>query len=81
MTLKRVAELAGMVEHCDFTEQVTAEGEGGRIRPDMIVRLPGEREIVVDAKVSLEAYLDAVAAETRSPTQAWHATRRRCAPT
>jgi DNA recombination protein RmuC len=64
MTLKRVAELAGMAEHCDFTEQVTAGGEGGRIRPDMIVRLPGEREIVVDAKVSLEAYLDAVAAET-----------------
>jgi DNA recombination protein RmuC len=64
MTLKRVAELAGMAEHCDFTEQVTATGEGGRIRPDMIVRLPGEREIVVDAKVSLEAYLDAVAAET-----------------
>jgi DNA recombination protein RmuC len=64
MTLKRVAELAGMVEHCDFTEQVSAPGEGGRIRPDMVVRLPGDRDIVVDAKVSLEAYLDAVAAET-----------------
>jgi DNA recombination protein RmuC len=64
MTLKRVAELAGMAEHCDFTEQVTAASESGRIRPDMIVRLPGEREIVVDAKVSLEAYLDAVAAES-----------------
>ena len=64
MTLKRVAELAGMVEHCDFTEQVTVEAEGGRLRPDMVVRLPGEREIVVDAKVSLEAYLDAVAADT-----------------
>ena len=64
MTLKRVAELAGMVEHCDFTEQVTVAAEGGRIRPDMVVRLPGEREIVVDAKVSLEAYLDAVAADT-----------------
>ncbi|HWR97693.1 MAG TPA: DNA recombination protein RmuC [Candidatus Methanoperedens sp.] len=64
MTLKRVAELAGMAEHCDFTEQVTAAAEGGRVRPDMIVRLPGEREIVVDAKVSLEAYLDAIAAET-----------------
>jgi DNA recombination protein RmuC len=53
-----------MVEHCDFTEQVTVDAEGGRLRPDMVVRLPGEREIVVDAKVSLEAYLDAVTAET-----------------
>jgi len=64
MTLKRVAELAGMVEHCDFTEQVSTTVEGGRVRPDMVVRLPGDREIVVDAKVSLEAYLDAVAADT-----------------
>ncbi len=63
MTLRRVAELAGMVEHCDFSEQASTETETGRIRPDMIVRLPGGREIVVDAKVSLEAYLDAVAAE------------------
>ena len=64
MTLKRVAELSGMVEHCDFTEQVTAAAEGGRVRPDIVVRLPGDREIVVDAKVSLEAYLDAIAADT-----------------
>jgi DNA recombination protein RmuC len=80
MTLKRVAELAGMVEHCDFTEQVTVEGAGGRLRPDMIVRLPGEREIVVDAKVSLEAYLDAVSAdneETRTAHLARHAAQMR----
>ncbi|MEJ2077479.1 MAG: DNA recombination protein RmuC [Acidobacteriota bacterium] len=64
MTLRRVVELAGMSEHCDFAEQVTAESDQGRQRPDLIVRLPAEREIVVDAKVSLEAYLDAVAAET-----------------
>jgi DNA recombination protein RmuC len=64
MTLRRVVELAGMSEHCDFAEQVTTESEDGRQRPDLIVRLPAEREIVVDAKVSLEAYLDAVAAET-----------------
>jgi DNA recombination protein RmuC len=64
MTLKRVAELAGMVEHCDFTEQVSVAAEAGRLRPDMVVRLPGEREIVVDAKVSLDAYLDAIAADT-----------------
>ncbi|HLN04410.1 MAG TPA: DNA recombination protein RmuC [Bryobacteraceae bacterium] len=62
ITLRRVAELAGMVERCDFCEQETQETETGRIRPDMIVRLPGERTIVVDAKAPLTAYLDAVAA-------------------
>src|SRR5229473_304044 len=62
ITLKRVAELAGMVERCDFVEQATQETENGRIRPDMTVRLPGERTIVVDAKVPLTAYLDSVAA-------------------
>lgn len=64
MTLHRVAELAGMSDHCDFAEQVTASTEEGRLRPDLIVRLPAEREIVVDAKVSLDAYLDATAAES-----------------
>jgi len=64
MTLKRVAELAGMSEHCDFTEQVTAETETGRSRPDAIVHLPGQREVVVDAKVPLDAYLKALSAET-----------------
>ena len=64
ITLRRVAELAGMAEHCDFTEQVTAATEGGRVRPDMIVHLPAGREIVVDAKVTLEAYLEAVEAGT-----------------
>jgi len=64
MTLRRVVELAGMSDHCDFAEQVTAGSEEGRLRPDLIVRLPAEREIVVDAKVSLEAYLDAIAAES-----------------
>jgi DNA recombination protein RmuC len=64
LTLRRVAELAGMVEHCDFAEQVTATAEENRTRPDLIVRLPAGREIVVDAKVSLDAYLDAAAAES-----------------
>jgi|HubBroStandDraft_6_1064221.scaffolds.fasta_scaffold16012_2 DNA recombination protein RmuC len=59
VTLRRVAELAGMVKNCDFTEQETREGDGVRIRPDMIVRLPGERSLVVDAKVPLTAYLEA----------------------
>ena len=62
VTLRRVAELAGMVHNCDFSEQETREADGGRIRPDMIVRLPGDRSLVVDAKVPLTAYLDAAGA-------------------
>jgi len=64
MTLKRVVELAGMSEHCDFTEQLSVSTGEGRIRPDLIVHLPAGREVVVDAKVSLEAYLDALSAES-----------------
>ncbi len=64
MQLRRVAELSGMSMHCDFTEQQSVDTEKGRIRPDMVVHLPMEREIVVDSKVSLEAYLDAAAAST-----------------
>jgi len=64
ITLRRVAELSGMSVHCDFTEQISVETESGRLRPDMMVHLPMEREIVVDAKVSLDAYLDALSAST-----------------
>lgn len=63
VTLKRVVELAGMSEHCDYTEQVSVTTDEGRLRPDMIIHLPAEREIVVDSKVSLDAYLDAVVAD------------------
>jgi len=66
MTLRRTAELAGMSEYCDFTEQVSAGGEGGRLRPDMVVHLPGEREIVVDSKAPLTAYVDAVNSQTEA---------------
>ena len=59
ITLKRVAELAGMVVHCDFFEQESVETDDGRLRPDMIIRLPGGRHIVVDAKAILSAYLEA----------------------
>lgn len=58
--LRRVVELAGMMEHCDFVEQETAHTEGGRLRPDMIVRLPGGRQIVIDSKAPVDAYLTAV---------------------
>jgi len=64
MQLRRVAELSGMSMHCDFTEQQSVDTEKGKIRPDMIVHLPMDREIVVDSKVSLEACLDAASAQT-----------------
>ena len=62
MQLRRVVEMAGMLEHCDFDEQVTASTEEGRLRPDMVVHLPGSRSVVVDAKVPLQAFLQAVEA-------------------
>jgi len=62
LTLKRLAELAGMVEHCDFFEQESVQSDAGKQRPDMIVRMPDKREIIVDAKTPLDAYLSAVEA-------------------
>jgi DNA recombination protein RmuC len=62
MQLRRVAELAGMIPHCDFDEQVTVSGDDGAQRPDMVVRLAGGKNIVVDSKVSLSAYLEAAEA-------------------
>ncbi|MCC7174294.1 MAG: DNA recombination protein RmuC [Bryobacterales bacterium] len=62
ITLRRVAELAGMVKHCDFAEQETRETGEGRIRPDMLVRLPGGRTLAVDAKVPLTAFMEAASA-------------------
>ena len=59
LQLRRVVELAGMLEHCDFQEQATLSSTDGRSRPDMIVRLPGNRTVVIDAKAPLEAYLAA----------------------
>ena len=60
--LRNVIEMAGMVAHCDFVEQATLEADEGRLRPDVLVRLPGGKLIVVDAKVPLDAYLSAMEA-------------------
>ena len=60
MTLRRLAELAGMVEHCDFNEQVNVRTDDGNLRPDMLVHMPDGRDLVVDVKTPLDAYLEAV---------------------
>jgi DNA recombination protein RmuC len=69
MTLKRLAELAGMVEHCDFYEQEQVQTDEGALRPDMIVRMPDGREIVVDVKTPLDAYISAIEAVDDSERQ------------
>jgi DNA recombination protein RmuC len=63
MQLRRVVELSGMLEHCDFEEQVTTSTDSGRVRPDIVVHLPGGAQVVVDAKVPLDAYLKATETE------------------
>ncbi|HSZ14300.1 MAG TPA: DNA recombination protein RmuC [Solirubrobacteraceae bacterium] len=64
--LRNVVEMAGMVSHCDFVEQSTIQTGEGTLRPDMLVRLPGEKLVVVDSKVPLDAYLSALEAADES---------------
>jgi len=71
LTLRRVVELAGMAEHCDFSEKPTIAGEDGRYQPDMVVHMPGKLSVPVDAKVPLDAYLDAVAASREEERNAY----------
>jgi DNA recombination protein RmuC len=76
MQLQRVVELAGMVEHCDFSTQHTVESENGNQRPDLVVHLPGDKVVIVDAKAPLSAYLDAINASddaTRNQALEQHA--------
>ena len=70
LTLRRAAELTGMSKYCDFTEQLATETEEGRLRPDMVVHLPGGRQIVVDAKVPLHAFLTALTARSQDEYRA-----------
>lgn len=60
--LKRVCEMAGMVDHCDFVEQASVDSDNGKLRPDVTVKLPGGKIIIIDAKAPLMAYLDAMEA-------------------
>jgi DNA recombination protein RmuC len=63
LQLKRVVEMAGMLDHCDFFEQVSVGDEGSRLRPDMVVRLPGNKNIVVDSKAVISSYMESAQAE------------------
>ena len=70
LQLRRVVEMSGMLERCDFSEQVTTDGDSGRLRPDLVVHLPGGKNVAVDAKVPMQAFLDANEAEDETTRRA-----------
>src|SRR5207249_9926230 len=69
LTLRRLVELAGLSEHCDFTEQLQVVGEEGALRPDLVVHMPDARDLVIDAKTPLDAYLASLDASTDEERQ------------
>jgi DNA recombination protein RmuC len=69
LTLRRLVELAGLSEHCDFTEQLHLFGQDGALRPDLVVHMPDARDLVVDVKTPLDAYLEALEAPTEEGKQ------------
>ena len=78
LTLRRLVELAGLTRHCDFTEQLQIVGEEGALRPDLVVHLPEARDLVIDAKTPLDAYLaalDAPSEEERALALKRHASQ------
>jgi DNA recombination protein RmuC len=70
MQLRNVVELAGMVRHCDFVEQVSLPGDEGSLRPDLVIRMPGGKQVLVDAKAPLQGVLDAYEARDENERQA-----------
>jgi len=70
LQLRKVVEMAGMLEHCDFEVQVSTDASGARLRPDLVVHLPGGKHVIVDAKVPLDAYQSAIVAETEEDRRA-----------
>ncbi len=69
VTLRRLVELAGLSEHCDFTEQAHLEGPDGALRPDLVVHMPESRDLVIDVKTPLDAYLEALEAASDEARQ------------